>query len=242
MNQIKSIQLGVIAICMATVPLSLAQTRRTGTSGSNPPAPAAVRAPGASIGNSIRAPQIGINAGSATITGPTTNAGVHTGISAGAQTGISNQAIGITRAATGLGALSGISAGTTQTGINAGNAINTGAHTATNVGAQTGIGNQGIGITRPATGNSGSSGNSMGATQTGINAATGTSTKANTNAGAQAGSATGAGTGGKNTQPQFILEPTQSLSFSTPTPAPTPIPAPTPVASPSFSPSPSPTP
>jgi len=191
MNQIKSIQLGVIAICMATVPLSLAQTRRTGTSGSNPPAPAAVRAPGASIGNSIRAPQIGINAGSATITGPTTNAGVHTGISAGTRTGISNQAIGITHAATGLGALSGISAGTTQTGINA---------------------------------------------------ATGTSTKANTNAGAQAGSATGAGTGVKNTQPQFILEPTQSLSFSTPTPAPTPIPAPTPVASPSFGPSPSPTP
>jgi len=35
MNQIKSIQLGVIAICIATVTLSLAQTPRTGTSGSN---------------------------------------------------------------------------------------------------------------------------------------------------------------------------------------------------------------
>src|SRR6267378_7229394 len=118
MNQIKSIQLGVIAICMATVPLSLAQTRRTGTSGSNPPAAAAaaVRAPGASIGNSIRAPQIGTNAGSVINNGAITNPGAHAAISAGAQTGISNQGTGITRAATGLGALSGISAGTTQTG------------------------------------------------------------------------------------------------------------------------------
>ena len=35
MNQIESIQLGVIAICIETVPLSLAQTPRGRTSGSN---------------------------------------------------------------------------------------------------------------------------------------------------------------------------------------------------------------
>ena len=35
MTQIRSIRLGLIAICIATVPLSLAQTPRTGTSGSN---------------------------------------------------------------------------------------------------------------------------------------------------------------------------------------------------------------
>ena len=35
MTQITLIKLGVIAICIATVPLSLAQTPRTGISGSN---------------------------------------------------------------------------------------------------------------------------------------------------------------------------------------------------------------
>ena len=35
MTQIISIKVGLIAICLATVPLSLAQTPRTGTSGSN---------------------------------------------------------------------------------------------------------------------------------------------------------------------------------------------------------------
>jgi hypothetical protein len=35
MAQITSIKLGLIAICLATIPLSLAQTPRTGTSGSN---------------------------------------------------------------------------------------------------------------------------------------------------------------------------------------------------------------
>jgi hypothetical protein len=132
MNQIKWIQLGVIAICMATVPLSSGQTPRTRTSRSNQigaPA-AAVRAPGSSIGNSIKAPQIGINAGS------TTNIGAHTATNVGAPTGINNRATGITGAATGLGALSGISTGATQTGINAATGTNTKANT--NAGAQTG--------------------------------------------------------------------------------------------------------
>ena len=64
MNQIKSIQLGVIAICIATVPLSLAQTPRTRTSGSNQTTITTTAAPryGGSSGNSTRAPQIGANA------------------------------------------------------------------------------------------------------------------------------------------------------------------------------------
>ena len=78
MNQIKSIQLGVIAICMATVSLSLAQTPRIRTSGSNQigaiNTTAAPRNSGLS-GNPTRSTQTGINAGSATITGATANAG-----------------------------------------------------------------------------------------------------------------------------------------------------------------------
>jgi hypothetical protein len=241
MNQIKSIQLGVIAICIATVPLSLAQTPRTRTSGSNQTTITTTAAPryGGSSGNSTRAPQIGINAVGALNNAATTNIGAHTAISAGTRTGISNQAVGIIRAGTGNGVSSGNSTGATQTGINAGSAMNTGAnmnagaHTAINAGVQTGISDQGTGITRAATGIGSSSGNSMGTTQTGINAATGT----NTNAGAQAGTAAGAGTGTKTTPPQLpqiILESTPSPNLFTPTPAPTPIP------SPSVSPTPSP--
>src|SRR5205823_11103192 len=96
MNQIKSIQLGVIAICIATVPLSLAQTPRTRTSGSNQTTITTTAAPryGGSSGNSTRAPQIGLNARSAT------NIGANTATNVRAQTGISNQAIGMTGAAT----------------------------------------------------------------------------------------------------------------------------------------------
>src|SRR6476469_5067560 len=103
MNQIKSIQLGVIAICIATVPLSLAQTPRTRPSGSNQTTITTTAAPryGGSSGNSTRAPQIGINGVGALNTGATTNIGAHPAISAGTQTGISNQAIGIIRAGTG---------------------------------------------------------------------------------------------------------------------------------------------
>jgi len=184
MNQIKSIQLGVIAICIATVPLSLAQTPRTRTSGSNQTITTTTPIHTGSNGNSIRAPQIGVNAGIPTITGTTPNIGAHTAINAGVQTGISNQGTGITRAVTGNSVSIGNSFGATQTGINAGSATNIGAHTAINAGAQTGVSNQATGMTGAAMGNGGSSGNSTGATQIGINAAT-ANTKANTNAGAQ---------------------------------------------------------
>ena len=95
MNQIKSIQLGVIAICIATVPLSLAQTPRTRLSGSNQTTgtTAAPRYSGSS-GNSRGVTPIEINARSAT------NIGGNTATNVRAQTGISNQAIGMTGAAT----------------------------------------------------------------------------------------------------------------------------------------------
>ena len=236
MNEIKSIQLGMIAICIATVPLSLAQTPRTRTSGSNQIITNTTAAPrySGSSGNVTRPAQIGINAGSAMNIGVTTNAGAHTATNPGVPTGISNQGTGITRAATGLGALSGISTGT---GINAASATNIGANTATNIGAQTGINNQAIGITSAATGKADSRGNSTGAAQTGINAATGTNTKANTNAGTQTGAAS-AGTGVKTTQPQFVEETDPLPVFASPPPSPTPIPDPTPIPSPSVGPSP----
>src|SRR5438270_10686673 len=138
MNQIKSIQLGVIAICIATVPLSLAQTPRTRTSGSNQTITTTTPIHTGSNGISIRAPQIGVNAGIPTITGTTPNIGAHTAINAGVQTGISNQGTGITRAVTGNSVSIGNSLGATQTGINAGSATNIGAHTSMNAAAQTG--------------------------------------------------------------------------------------------------------
>src|SRR5882724_7533099 len=239
MNQIKSIQLGVIAICIATVPLSLAQTPRTRTSGSNQTTTTAASIHTGSNGNSIRAPQIGINPGNAAITGATPNIGAHTATNAGVQTGISNQGTGITRAVTGNSVSIGNSLGATQTGINAGSATNIGAHTAINAGAQTGVSNQATGMTGAAMGNGGSSGNSTGATQIGINAAT-ANTRANTNAGAQTGIAA------ESTQPQFVIESTQLPTLSTPTPSPTSTPSATPMASlapaPSASVSPTPTP
>src|SRR6267143_5092319 len=78
MNQMKSIQLGVIAICIATVPLSLAQTPRTRTSGSNQTTTTAAPRYSGSSGNVTRPTQLGINAGRATNIGVTTNAGAHT--------------------------------------------------------------------------------------------------------------------------------------------------------------------
>jgi hypothetical protein len=136
MNQIKSIQLGVIAISIATVPLSLAQTPRTRTSGSNQIITTTTTAPirTGSNGNSIRAPQIGINAGIPTITGATPNIGAHTATNPGVQTGISSHAIGITSAAVGNGGSSGNSTGATQIGTNAAAGTNTTAK------AQTGTG------------------------------------------------------------------------------------------------------
>ena len=148
MNQIKSIQLGVIAICIATVPLSLAQTPRTRTSGSNQitTTTAAPRYSGSS-GNITRPAQIGINAGSATNIGVTTNTGARTAINAGAQMGISNQTIGMPSTATGKGGSTGNSTGATQTGINAATGTNMKANT--NAGVQTGKAGANTGVKSP---------------------------------------------------------------------------------------------
>ena len=135
MTQITSIKLGLIAICFATVPLSLAQTPRIGTSRSNQTGATAGATVGHSglSGNSSSAAQL--NFRSSTITAPNTNVGAHTGIKAGAQTGISNPTGGITSgAAVGLASSNGNSTGATQTGTNAGAGTNTMANT--NAGAR----------------------------------------------------------------------------------------------------------
>ena len=138
MTQTTSIKLGLIAICIATVSLSLAQTPRTGNSRSNQTGaitPATAGHSGLS-GNSTSAAQLGTNFRSSTITAPNTNAGAHIGINAGTQTGISNQTGGITGgAAAGLGSSSGNSTATTQIGTNLRGGANTTANT--NAGAHT---------------------------------------------------------------------------------------------------------
>ena len=137
MTQITSIKLGLIAICFATVPLSLAQTPRIGTSRSNQTGATAGAMAGQSgfSGNSTSAAQL--NFRSSTITAPNTNVGAHIGINAGSQIGISNQTAGIINgAAGGIGGSSGNSTATTQIGTNARTGTNTtastsaGAHTA----------------------------------------------------------------------------------------------------------------
>ena len=132
MTQITSIKLGLIAICIATVPWSLAQTPRTGTSRSNQTGaitPATAGHSGLS-GNSTSAAQLGTNFRSSTITAPNTNAGAHIGINGGARTGISNQTGGITGAAAGgLGSSSGNLTVATQIGTNARASTNTTANT-----------------------------------------------------------------------------------------------------------------
>ena len=86
MTQITLIKLGVIAIGIATVPLSLAQTPRTGISGSNKTAATVSTAAGHSglSGNFPSAVQTGTNFRGSTSTGPNTNVGAHIGINAGA--------------------------------------------------------------------------------------------------------------------------------------------------------------
>ena len=138
MTQNTSIKLGLIAICVATLSLSLAQTPRIGTSGSNKTAATIGTAAGHSglSGNFPSAVQTGTNFRSSTSTGANTNVGAHTGINAGAQTGISNQTGGITgAAAVGLNNSSGNSTGATQTGANARAGTNSTANT--NAGAHT---------------------------------------------------------------------------------------------------------
>src|SRR5690349_17057403 len=106
MNQIKSIRVGLIAICIATVPLSLAQTPRTRTSGSNQtttPTTAAPRYSGSS-GNLTKGARSGANAESAISIGANVNVVAHTATSASAQPRI--QGTEITRAAAGNSGLS----------------------------------------------------------------------------------------------------------------------------------------
>jgi hypothetical protein len=184
--QITSIKLGVIVMCVATVPWSLAQRPRTATNGSNQTGVTTPALAGHSglRGISTGAPQPGTNPTSRTITGANTNAGVRIGINAGAQTGISNQPVGITGSA--LGGLAG------------------------------------------------SSGKSMGVTQTGANVGTGTNNTANTNAGAHTPAAAATRANGSIIQPQFIPLPTPSPltnnnalspNFSTPGESASPLPS-----------------
>jgi hypothetical protein len=138
MTQITSIKLGLIATCIATLPLSLAQMPRIGTSGSNQIG-ITTRAPAGHSGlsgNSTSAPQLGTNPQSSMSSGPNTRFGAHTEINAGAQTGINNQAGGITGGvARGLGSSIGNSTAATQTGTSARTGTNTMANT--NAGAHT---------------------------------------------------------------------------------------------------------
>src|SRR4029077_9100406 len=217
MTQITSIKLGLIGICIATVPWSLAQIPRIGTSGRNQTSatiPATAGHSGFS-GKSSSATQLGTSFRSSTITAPNPNAGAHIGINAGAQTGISNPTSGIIGSpAAGLSDLTGNSTSAAQTGINALSGTNTGlntnagAHIGMNAGAQTGISNPTGAITGAAAGGlSSSSGNSTGATQIGTNARASTNTTANTNAGAHTAAAASVTT---------ILP--QSIRVSTPSP------------------------
>src|SRR6478672_4188722 len=144
MTQIRSIRLGLVAICIATVPFSQAQMPRTPTSGATT---GATMGHSGLIGNSTSAPQIGINTRSSTSTGPNTNAAAHIGMNAGAQAGISNPTGGIIGGpAVGLSGLNSTSAA--QTGTNfrgstsTGPTANVGSHIGINAGAQTGISNQ----------------------------------------------------------------------------------------------------
>jgi hypothetical protein len=252
MTQITSIKVGLIAMCIATAPLSLAQTLRIRTSGSNQIGTTTIRTPvgpSALSGNSVSAPQLGTNFRSSMSTGPNTNIAAHIGINAGAQTGISNPTGGIIgRAAGGLSVSSGNSTSAAQTGINALSGTNTGvntnvgAHTGMDAGAQTGINNQTGGMTGgAASGLAASSGNSTGATQVGANARDATNNTAKANAGAHTASAPASVT----ILPQAIAVPTQtplpnndalSPNFSTPGQSPSPLP------SASVSPTPTPTP
>ena len=136
MTQITSIKLGLIAICIATVPLSLAQTPRIGTSGSNQThvTTPATAGHGGLPGNSTSVGQLGTNPPNSMSTVPNTNAGTHIGINPGAQIGINNQTGGITGGgAGGLGNSSGYATGATQTGANA----RAGANTTSNTNAGT---------------------------------------------------------------------------------------------------------
>jgi hypothetical protein len=138
MTQINLIKLGVIVMCVATLPWSLAQRPRTATNRSNQTVvttPALAGHSGLS-GNSTNAAQLGTNPPSRTITGANTIGGGGIGINAGVQTGISNQAVGISGTGSGgLAGSSGRSMTARQTGANAEPGTNNRANT--NAGART---------------------------------------------------------------------------------------------------------
>ena len=254
MTKITSIKLGLLALCIATLPLSLAQMPRIRTSGSNQIGTTAIRTPvgpSSLSGNSTGAAQL--NLPSSIITGPNTNFGAHIGINAGAQTGISNptgRIIG--RAAGGLSVSSGNPTIAPQPGINALNGMNTGpntnfgAHTGINPGAQTGISSQTGGMTDGVAGGlAASSGSSTAATQAGTNARADTSTKLSTNADAHTAAAAATPNRVNIFEPQFTPAPTPRALFNSDTLGTnfaTPVESPSPVASASASASPTPTP
>jgi hypothetical protein len=131
MNRITSIKLGVIVMCVAAIPVSLAQTPRTGTSGSNKPAAptGTVAVPSGLSGSSTLVPRTGTTAPSVPNIGVNTNTGAHPGINPGPQIGTRNQATGITTLPS--GSTSHNSTVTTQTGANTTVNANTGSHTST---------------------------------------------------------------------------------------------------------------
>ena len=139
MTQNTSIRLGLIAICIATVPLSLAQAPRTRTNPSNQTGVTIGTTAGHSglIGNSTGAPQFGTSFRSSTITAPSTNVGGRFGINARPQIGISNPNGGMITggAAGGLDSSSGNSTGAPQIATNARSGTNNTA--STNAGAHT---------------------------------------------------------------------------------------------------------
>src|SRR6266446_2960323 len=98
MSQVTSIKLGMIVMCVAIVPFSLAQMPRTGTSASNKPAAPSgtVAGQSGSSGSSTVVPRTGTNAPSIPNIGANTNIGTHPGINPGAQIGTNNRANGIT--------------------------------------------------------------------------------------------------------------------------------------------------
>src|SRR5690242_13386463 len=101
-----------MAICVATVPLSLAQTPRIGTSRSDQCGAESGATAGRRglLGSSTSAAPL--NFRNSTITAPNTNVGGNIGTAAGAQTGIGNHTRGISSGvAGGLGTSSGNSTG-----------------------------------------------------------------------------------------------------------------------------------
>ena len=134
MTQITSIKLGLIAICIATVSLSLAQTPRTGTSGSNKTAATIGTAAGHSglSGNFPSAVQTGTNFRGSTGTRADRECRSTHRDKRGSADRDRIKPVGINGGVGGLGGSSGNSTGTTQIGTMPWleNRANAGAHAA----------------------------------------------------------------------------------------------------------------